>query len=220
MGEMSMRSVSYSLTAAALGLSLLTLSTPASAAIVNIDASDSVGVEVSFDPGSYLIKWIGIADGGLYDAANVSFCNPGCSTGFSNAFVARDQYFGSADFEIQLFTTRTLYGSAADSLAAYKSGNAIYSDFVRFVNGSIFETGSEGLLPNPWIVTASQFETFKLVVLDGDGNRANNSGGVSLSIERIANAVPEPASWALMLAGFGLVGAAMRRRPSVTASFA
>jgi hypothetical protein len=29
--------------------------------------------------------------------------------------------------------------------------------------------------------------------------------------------VPEPASWALMIAGFGLVGAAMRRRTAVTA---
>ena len=34
-------------------------------------------------------------------------------------------------------------------------------------------------------------------------------------------AVPEPASWALMIAGFGLVGSAMRRRkPSVSVSFA
>jgi PEP-CTERM motif len=34
-------------------------------------------------------------------------------------------------------------------------------------------------------------------------------------------AVPEPASWALMIAGFGLVGSAMRRRkPSVSVRFA
>jgi hypothetical protein len=34
-------------------------------------------------------------------------------------------------------------------------------------------------------------------------------------------AVPEPASWALMIAGFGLVGSAMRRRkPSVSVSYA
>ncbi len=34
-----------------------------------------------------------------------------------------------------------------------------------------------------------------------------------------AAAVPEPASWALMLVGFGLVGAAMRRRVRQTVSF-
>ena len=31
-------------------------------------------------------------------------------------------------------------------------------------------------------------------------------------------AVPEPASWALMIAGFGLVGAAMRRRAAAAAA--
>ena len=34
------------------------------------------------------------------------------------------------------------------------------------------------------------------------------------------NAVPEPASWAMLIAGFGLTGAAMRRRRRVTAAVA
>ncbi|WP_375420282.1 PEPxxWA-CTERM sorting domain-containing protein [uncultured Sphingomonas sp.] len=33
-------------------------------------------------------------------------------------------------------------------------------------------------------------------------------------------AVPEPATWALMLVGFGLVGAAMRRRSAVRVTYA
>ncbi|SNS40706.1 PEP-CTERM protein-sorting domain-containing protein [Sphingomonas laterariae] len=36
----------------------------------------------------------------------------------------------------------------------------------------------------------------------------------------VAPAVPEPATWAMMIAGFGLVGGAMRRRPRVNVSFA
>ncbi|MCZ2440541.1 MAG: FxDxF family PEP-CTERM protein, partial [Burkholderiales bacterium] len=36
----------------------------------------------------------------------------------------------------------------------------------------------------------------------------DNSGGVSLSVA----AVPEPETWALMLAGLGLLGFAARRR--------
>ena len=201
---------------AAFGLSVLSVCAPASATIFDIAASDSVGTEVAFTPGSYLIKWVGIADGGIYDAANVSFCSPSCTTGFSNAFVARDANFGSLDYEIGIITTRTLYASAADSLAAYKSGNNIYSDFAHFVNGSFVGGGSDGLIPNPWIVTADISETLRLVVLDADGDRTNNFGGVSLNIERLA--VPEPATWGLMIAGFGLVGAAMRRssRRSVT----
>ena len=35
-----------------------------------------------------------------------------------------------------------------------------------------------------------------------------------------AGAVPEPAAWALMLAGFGLTGAAMRRRAKVRVTYA
>jgi hypothetical protein len=40
------------------------------------------------------------------------------------------------------------------------------------------------------------------------------STGVAFEIDDIAVAgvIPEPASWALMIAGFGLVGAAMRRQ--------
>jgi hypothetical protein len=35
-------------------------------------------------------------------------------------------------------------------------------------------------------------------------------------IASVAGAVPEPTSWALMLGGFGVIGAAMRRKPVVT----
>lgn len=45
------------------------------------------------------------------------------------------------------------------------------------------------------------------------GYRGFNGIAVSLS----GGAVPEPASWALMIAGFGLVGAAMRRRVAIAA---
>jgi hypothetical protein len=39
------------------------------------------------------------------------------------------------------------------------------------------------------------------------------------SIGSIGGGVPEPASWALMIAGFGVVGATMRRRPKVSVSY-
>ncbi|OYU16536.1 MAG: hypothetical protein CFE37_00620 [Alphaproteobacteria bacterium PA4] len=38
------------------------------------------------------------------------------------------------------------------------------------------------------------------------------AGGETLAVTSIAPGVPEPASWAMLIAGFGLVGAAMRRR--------
>ena len=43
-----------------------------------------------------------------------------------------------------------------------------------------------------------------------------NSGGVVL--DNVSVAVPEPASWAMMVAGFGLVGFAVRRRVAAVAA--
>ena len=40
----------------------------------------------------------------------------------------------------------------------------------------------------------------------------NNTGGYDVSISSVRSAVPEPATWAMMLAGFGMVGVAMRKR--------
>ena len=47
----------------------------------------------------------------------------------------------------------------------------------------------------------------------------DNGGGISLDIKPTAVAVPEPATWALSIAGLALVGGAMRRR-RVTATAA
>lgn len=41
---------------------------------------------------------------------------------------------------------------------------------------------------------------------------AANDFDASIQVERLDTAVPEPATWALMISGFGLAGAALRRR--------
>lgn len=51
----------------------------------------------------------------------------------------------------------------------------------------------------------------KLVI---SGNSTDNTGSYTGSVT-FKSAVPEPATWALMILGFGVVGYAMRRRPSV-----
>lgn len=45
-----------------------------------------------------------------------------------------------------------------------------------------------------------------------------DSASISYQLSGAISAVPEPASWALMIGGFGLVGGAMRRRMPVTAT--
>ncbi len=54
-----------------------------------------------------------------------------------------------------------------------------------------------------------------------DGNYTDNGGQYRITAYQlvagvVSGAVPEPATWAMMLTGFGLVGAGMRRRRSST----
>lgn len=207
------------LLAAAAATALASSPAHATATIVNVSAADSVGAQVVLGPGIYLFKWIGIAEGGLYDSAGgIGLCN-GCATGFSNALTVRDSAFGSSDFEVVFLTTRSIYGSAAASLAAYQGGATIYNDFVRIVNGQVVETASDGPLPSPFVGDPDD-DTYRFLVFDADGTRTNNTGGVSFSYELVGAPVPEPATWAMMLVGFAAVGAAMRRRPEVALRYA
>ena len=48
----------------------------------------------------------------------------------------------------------------------------------------------------------------------------NETAGVQFSAVAATGGVPEPATWALMLGGFGLVGGAMRRRRGVAGAAA
>jgi hypothetical protein len=50
-------------------------------------------------------------------------------------------------------------------------------------------------------------------IIDRQGNFFNDSTGVGFTVAT----VPEPASWTLLIAGFGLVGAALRRRAAAVA---
>lgn len=60
----------------------------------------------------------------------------------------------------------------------------------------------------------SQVNPQTLVVKGTVSNGAATYSG-NVAFRAAAAAVPEPASWALMILGFGVVGYAMRRRPSV-----
>jgi hypothetical protein len=56
-----------------------------------------------------------------------------------------------------------------------------------------------------------------------DNVRVSTSGGddaINFEVPTPSGAVPEPASWAMMVGGFGLVGAAMRSRRKQTISYA
>lgn len=69
---------------------------------------------------------------------------------------------------------------------------------------SFFAEGNEVITGLRFVATGVAFE-----IDDVAGQLASDGSG---------STVPEPATWALMLAGFGMVGAAARRRGSSTAT--
>ena len=79
--------------------------------------------------------------------------------------------------------------------------------------------GNDPFGPQSVFFTAGSAGTLKFSI---GTTSADNVGplldNVKLTID--AGAVPEPATWAMMFAGFGMVGAAMRRREKVAVTFA
>jgi len=193
--------------AAAAGVLALGVATAANATIINIDAK-TTGVDVTLAPGQYLLQWVGVAGGGAFDGFN-SACPTGeCSSGWSDTFGAFDLPLGPND-SIDFFNLSPGYASAAAALSAVQSAPMISHGELARLNG--FPNGFTLLAPIPQPLTfTSSGGTFHLFAPDlaQDNDLTNNFGGVSLSI----TAVPEPATWGLMLLGFGGLGAMLRKR--------
>ena len=116
------------------------------------------------------------------------------------------QRFGETAFAITDIRG-TLNGAAITGLFA-APGNPTY---YYFTTGGTFLDGS-GVRFNAGGFTNVAF--FQPSVGPADQYRINGGGGISTlgnaSSSLVSGAVPEPATWAMMLLGFGFVGAAMR----------
>jgi hypothetical protein len=84
------------------------------------------------------------------------------------------------------------------------------------VNGSTLDT----------LVGSDQWQTYtKTFIATGEGTNftisegfGGSNGGIVLDNVSLTAAVPEPATWALMLTGFGMMGFAMRKRQKTVAA--
>ena len=104
---------------------------------------------------------------------------------------------------------------------AANPNDASFSAVVGGLNFATFTASS--LTPGNWL----HYQATGTAAITGavSFDFAYNSFGIPAKdfvIDRVyfGAAVPEPASWAMMLGGFGLVGGAMRARRKATASFA
>lgn len=88
-------------------------------------------------------------------------------------------------------------------------------DAFLFINGELF-TGIGGVhgatfAPTITKVVGHGINTFDLFYAD------RHKSAASLQLSGLVSAVPEPQSWAMLIAGFGLVGATLRRRRTALA---
>jgi hypothetical protein len=144
----------------------------------------------------------------LADTATSRWITPQPRAGVDLDPVADGLYFYNLGFSLTGFQPGTASFSgrfAADNLVTEirLNGNLLaasgggFSSWTNFAANSGFVAGAN---------------TLQFVVTNVGQTSGNPSG---LRVEFTASdvtAVPEPASWAMMIAGFGLVGAAMRRR--------
>lgn len=181
----------------------------AQAAVIDISSLSGTGVTVSLGAGTYTLKPVGVTGGGAYDAWNpwsaVGGCDAAgahCSMGWNVSFAM--DLGGGAGFN---------YGhnggnvdTAAKALAAWQSGPNAFAPLAQASNPAAYSP-----LVGPIVFTLAAAQDVRFFIIDypyGD-----NTGGVSLDLaQQVSSGVPEPSAWALMIAGFGLVGASVRGR--------
>ena len=115
----------------------------------------------------------------------------------------------------------------ADGLVIFFTGNPNFA--TAAFNGFVLRVLSGPALTNATIDAASTFSSISATVTNGDlflnySGVQGTSNDTNTSIIRFTGfsaAVPEPATWGLMVFGFGMIGAAARsRKIKTTVSFA
>lgn len=124
-------------------------------------------------------------------------------------------------------------GVGMQCTAGYENSLGIVAGFAHFLLGDRDADGgkrtpaSTGYYSNGAVALAEASKTTYTFGLEAsstvrffipDAYAGDNVGGVSFSLSPQASAVPEPASWTLMIGGFGLVGGIARRRRTQTLS--
>ena len=104
---------------------------------------------------------------------------------------------GGGNFDLASFFIKGWYGSTGDQTLTAWRGGTIVSQFN-------YQLGADWtkIMPGLRNIDAVSLNTDRNIVLVDDIS--------------IAAAVPEPASWAMMILGFGMIGWAMRRRANST----
>lgn len=116
---------------------------------------------------------------------------------------------------LRAFDLSDFFLTSFDIAAAFGNSPGTSFSVTGFLNG--VQTGQvNGSLGQFATFSGASLGTVDYVVFDGSG------GGGGFELDNIAvnesiGAIPEPSTWAMMLLGFGAMGAMIRRRSAVTA---
>lgn len=143
-----------------------------------------------------------------YMPADRLLVHPGAATSLIGFFVAPEDGVYSFEARLDALTSSTTVGVFA------------LTDASGTVN--VFDSGFLGTLGQARSFSGSFALATGRVIgigINNAGNFAGDSTGLRFTVTRMdATAVPEPASWALLIGGFGLVGATLRGRKTAVVS--
>ena len=178
----------------------LTLAAAVSLAALAVPAAASTTIDFSFDASGILAATSGsgsftssVDNGAISKADLTDFTRNG--SGNAIFFVGTDYSFGLSD--LSSFSASLSHGVLTDLNFRTNKKTFSYSIFGFPIGRTKIQLQTTGL---------------------GDGNLSGSAGIVKVNgtlLQTNVSAVPEPASWAMMIGGVGFVGGAMRRRQAV-----
>ena len=170
-----------------------------------------------------------------FDEANsdfdVSFQSPTCL--FGGCGLTATLYDPISDLELDVGETGQITFGMVDAYGWGGDADAVISLTLAFLNpagasigngasvvyatfGGLASGGKIDWFSNSQTVTAANGTEFTVVFDDLKGLQLGSSKELSARIT-LDSVVPEPASWALMIGGFGMAGATLRRRRALAA---
>jgi hypothetical protein len=159
----------------------------------------------------------GVASAASAAIIPITFTSPGVDGSFSGTF--GDRGITSPTFT-DTFTFTLPTGFASTVLTSTLQGASTDVNFTSVtLNGNVFAVGAAGqnefrFLDNLPVTSGTQTLTIT------GTSAGNGSFDGTLAFAPVVRGVPEPASWALMIVGFGAAGAMLRRRTAATAQAA
>lgn len=166
----------------------------------------------AYSEGGITVEYVGSATMWLqYQyVGNFGWYENGGGTGYTKVTLTN-----GTDFTALQFLSGTGYGSSTTYYQALNNGTVVSTGMLGPV------TGGNGSLLRYQGLSGGGFDEVRLQSnLSGGFNPANFEAGAydSFAANAATGGVPEPASWAMLIAGFGMVGFAARRRKTVVAA--